>query len=297
MHSSNFVRLILIIIACGLARRVAAQNITLRLITAEWKEAYTEVFGRCEKVLSDSEVNERVTFLLEEIDTVSHDRSITDQMRATVQFWNKALGNDDRQHCTVEYLDSLRRRLVQLQDPPSANLQTLFSLIQGNLILLCSGIHQKSSRDFYPKFDTATELNLVKILLHYESWIGGGISGDNLADTLFKVLKVGRSSSEHKIMSAWNQGACGRLLATLEETQAGVPPWRSVIEFNKILTYGSELFKLPKTDDNWYIRIIDACNQLTRMLPELIRNRGLKAIFARRSSADTAPSYARSIQL
>lgn len=266
------ISIILLIVSCQFLFVAAPDSIDVRYATIDWKEAYAEVF-ESETELSVAQVYERITYLLEDLEIIKEVPSITEEMKDRVNYWNGVLTDTNHEHCTVEYLNSIRRQLESIRNPLTKNMQKLFILVQDNLVDICSKLQAHIIRNFSFRMGLTTKLDLVKIILFYESYNKGDITRKQLGERMFEMhhLDPKKSDLRYKIVNAWEHGPCGILRRALKEFQNGLPQWQSFREFTQLHNYGGHSpLELSETDATRWVRIGHDCNQLTMMMPAMV---------------------------
>lgn len=255
------------------------------VIATEWKEAYSEIFGNdSDRMLARHQVMERVTFMYEEMDEIDNDVSITTEQKGIVAYWHGVLTDIDTDHCNTAHLDDILKHLKQLRHPPSTNQATLFWLVHQNLIYICDDLHLGIRDEMRRIFDFESYSKLLSISYRFELWLEDLTTARWLSKELFELLNVDKTLSKSKIVKAWDEGPCKQVKTVLEST----PQFRSFHEFAKLNSVaGLESVRQCPSSTYLWVRIVFACDELGRVMPELanenkalaVANRHIKSYY------------------
>lgn len=235
---------------------------------AQWRDTYSQVFGSDAELVPADRALATVMSLHE---TIPQDSSITSEMKDKVNTWYDFLSNTDEiSTCNTAYLD--KYFAARQKSPANLMLGRLFDLGQKNLIDIC----RQKNADIASSVERnlgahADELALVEDM--YKQYETGKIDKKSLATKIFRSLDVEESLRKSKMVGAWHSGPCSQL-----EDAADSFEKESLKELLALANYNDFLASNPYEFAGAvkWARILDVCEVLDRMVPELTKYNGLK---------------------
>lgn len=238
-----------------------------KMLAEEWRRNYHTVFGRFYAYLSETRMLNKMTFMYHKIDELGKQAVVNEKMIDNVKYCFEALRDTNVEHCNVDHLKTVRRRLKSIRYPLNDNLKTLFTLIHRNLVEMCGAAQRDVPTALDAALNRETKWFLNVSMMVYQEDIENGVPSPCLKLQLFREIGASDHDTEENIMAAWARGPCRKLISTLYRLNM-----QSFIDFVRLShSYSSNSADLSEKNLKSYANMVHTCEKLDLMMPQMAR--------------------------
>lgn len=236
-------------------------------LAEEWRRTYVVIFGRFHTHLAATRVLNHLTSLHSKINLLGEQDSVTGKMIDDVEYCFQAVRDTNAEHCNVEHMKNVRRRLKSIRYPLGDNLKTLFSLIHRNLVELCGALQMNVIEELDKALSDEVKCFLRVSMMMYKEDIENGRLNPSFRLRLFREIGVQEYDTEEDIMAAWARSPCRKLTSTLHRLNL-----QSFIEFVKLNYFNGVLAaEMCQPELGSYANIVHTCDRLELIVPQMAR--------------------------
>lgn len=259
-----------------------------------WKDYYEIVFG-----YDASESSHRssdtldlwVVYMHQHLADVHYDRSVTNEMRSTVERWFEFLRPTDVKGLTVRYLQDQHRQLVEAR-PQSTRLPGLFKLGQLNVFEACRKEVGNVNARFKSRLNTMDRSNLNAMHRVYRQWRSGEATEEQLANAVMKGIGSELAVKRSEILRYWSNSSCKKVEAVAGEFNQR--KFRNLVElgeYNGLVQTSSaswDQFAVPGLETETpaeicdWARKVEMCKRLDEMISTLAKYNTAKKVAGRK---------------
>lgn len=254
---------------CSLCFVVVLAELETQQLVRTWEDTFATIFGDIDtaSIMSDRQLLQSMMFLYDTARHVDPGTLNATQVK-TVEYWYVAIIDDKIEHCSPEQLLKMRAVFEEHNQYDNPNFKEVFKTSRKNTMEFCSEQFKDLPAKLLAK--NVSEVSLMTLFNDYTREVGT-YSVEDLASVLkIPVTEMlgNKRLSGHKLVKAWINGPCTRILNLLDE-----PEMKSYSDFVEMSLLSSRraLQFCPESLREWLL-LVDMCRELDTVIPEMAKN-------------------------
>lgn len=232
----------------------------------EWSKTFKVIFknSKTRARLSEAELASSMGLLQRAAEQLGN--SVGDQEKKLVNKWYGYMTDKNPEHCSATRFAELAHEYNRVHKHESRNFEQVFFKAQKNLIAFCSQHHSDLVGIIKEKLGSKCEGDMQKLMEKYRAWKNSKEESAlirALRYQVYSVANVDKRLSKRRIISAWNDGPCGRVLEAVKSGELS-----SKADYISFVLGLSDPYRSFLDAKVWRsVEVIEMCSELTKMVP------------------------------